>query len=92
MEFLKDFRNQFETKIWTRVLTLRRNKSKYKKQNVACPLQITSNHYNLLCNDTNDDDNDNMLTNLSKLREPIATHLKWDRKKNHKKRSVEKNA
>jgi hypothetical protein len=93
MESLKDFRNQFETKIsWARVATLQHNKSKYKKQKVACPLQITSNRYNLLCNDTNDDDdddNDNTPTNLSKLRKPTTSHVKRERKKNHKKRSVE---
>jgi hypothetical protein len=53
MESLKDFRNQFETKIsWARVATLKHNKSKNKKQKVACPLQMTLNYYNLLCNDT----------------------------------------
>jgi len=71
MESLKDFRNQFETKIsWARVTTLKHNKSKNKKQKVACPLQITSNHYNLLYNDTSDnedDDDDITPTNLSKL-------------------------
>jgi hypothetical protein len=65
MESLKDFRNQFETKIsWAKVATLKRNKSKYKKQDVACPLLITSNRYNPLCNDTNDNVNDNTPTNI----------------------------
>ena len=94
MESWKDFRNQFETKIsWARVVTFKLNKSKNKKQKVACPLQMTSNHYNLLCNDTNDDDddddNDSTPTNLSKLRESITSRIKRDRKKNHKKSSVE---
>jgi hypothetical protein len=89
MESLKDFRNQFETKIsWARVATLKPNISTYKKRKVTCPLQITSNRYNLLCNDTNDDDNDNTPTNLSKMREPITSCIKRDRKKNHKKKSV----
>jgi hypothetical protein len=84
MESLKDFRNQFETKMsWTRVAT------KYKKQKVAYALQITSNGYNLLCNDTNLDDDTNTPTNLSKLREPITSCVKRDGKKDHKKRSVE---
>ena len=70
MESLEDFRNRFETKIsWAGGVMLKRNKSKNKKQKVACPLQITSNHYNLLYNDTNDneDDDDITPTNLSKL-------------------------
>jgi len=41
-----------------------------------------------LCNDTNDDDNDITPTNLSKMKESITSHVKRDRKKNHKKRSV----
>jgi hypothetical protein len=41
-----------------------------------------------LCNDTNDDDNDITPTNLSKVSESITGHVKRDRKKNHKKRSV----
>jgi hypothetical protein len=75
MESLKDFRNQFETKIpWTRVTTLKHNKSKNKKQNVTCRLQVTLYRYNLLYNDTNgdDDDNGNIAMNLSKLKKSIT--------------------
>jgi hypothetical protein len=78
-ESLKHFRNQCETKIpWARVTTLKHNKSKNKKQKVTRPLHITSNHYNLLCNDTNGDDydNGNIPKNLSKLRKSITSRIK----------------
>jgi hypothetical protein len=34
MESLKDFRNQFEAKIWAKVAMLKHNKSKYKNESL----------------------------------------------------------
>ena len=88
IESLKDsLRNQFGTNIsWTRVAALKHNKSKYKKQKVADPFQITPNRYNLLSNDSNDD-NDTP-ANTGKLSELTTNHARRDKKKNHKKNSV----
>jgi len=64
-------------------VALKHNKIKYKKQN---PFQITPNHYNLLGNDSNDD-NDTP-ANTGKLSELTINHTRRDKKKNHKKNSV----
>jgi hypothetical protein len=58
------------------VTTLKHNKSKYKKQKAACPLHITRNLYNLLCNGTNEDDDDNDVINgmLAKKNTHVARH------------------
>jgi len=84
---LKDLlRNQFETKIsWTRVVALKYNKST-KKQKVADPFQITPNRYNLLGNDTNDDDD--TPANTGRLSELTTKHIRRDKKKNYKNSSV----
>jgi len=51
-------KNQLETNIsWSRVATLKHNKSKYKKQKITDPLHITSNRYNPLVNDVDVQDN-----------------------------------
>jgi len=39
--------------------------------------------------DDENNDNDNTPTNLSKLRRPVTSHIKRDRRKNRKRRSVE---
>jgi hypothetical protein len=88
IESLRDLlRNQFETKIlWTRVVALKHNKSKYKKQRVANPFQINPNCYNLLGNDSNDDDD--TPANRSRSSKSTTNHVRSDKKKNHKKSSV----
>jgi hypothetical protein len=85
---LKDLlRNQFETKIsWSRVAALKQNKSKYKKQRVTDPFQITPDHYNLLSNDSDDDDD--TPANTGRSSKAITNHIRSDKKKNHKKNSV----
>jgi hypothetical protein len=90
MESLNDFKNQLETKLsWSKVATLKQKKSKYKLQDAACFFPITSNRYNLLCNDTNDDDKDNTHTETSKLGKPLSNRVQRERMKNHKKGYVE---
>jgi len=87
IESLKDSRNQFGTKIsWTRVAALKHNKSKYKKQKAADPFQINPNHYNLLSNNSNYD-NDTP-ANTGKLSDLTTNHARRDKIKNHKKKSV----
>jgi hypothetical protein len=88
IESLKDLlRNQFETKIlWSRVAALKHNKSKYKKQRAADPFQITPNCYNLLSNDSNDDDD--IPADTGRSSKSTTIHVRSDKKKNHKKNSV----
>ena len=91
IESLRDLlRNQFGTKIsWTRVVALKHNKSKYKKQRVANPFQITPNRYNLLGNDSNDDND--IHVNTGRSSNSSTNHIRSDKKKNHKKSSVKTN-
>jgi len=57
-EGLKDiFKEQFETKVsWTKVAAMKHKKYNHKEQRVADTFPVTSNRYNLLCNDLEGDD------------------------------------
>jgi len=79
-ESLKDLlRNQVETKIsWSRVAALKHNKSKYKKQRVIDNFQITPNRYNLLRNNSNDDDD--TPANTGRLTKSTISYVRSDNK------------
>ena len=53
IESIEDLnKNHLETNIsWSKVATLKHNKSKYKKQKITDPLYLTSNRFSLLDND-----------------------------------------
>ena len=83
--------NQLESNIsWARVAASKHNKSKYVKQKVSNPFQLTPNRFNLLGNDIkNDDENEDTLTKAGNLSE-LATHRVIKFKKDHKKQKVVK--
>ena len=81
--------SQFESNIsWARVAALKYSKSKYVKQKLSDPIQLTPNRFNLLGNDIKDDDeNEDTLTKAGNLSE-LATHRVIKFKKDHKKQKV----
>jgi len=88
IERLKDiFKEQFETKVsWTKVVAMKHKRYKHKEQRVADTFPLTSNHYNLLCNDSEGDDTP---VSTERLRVVNSKHVRKD-KMNHKKRVLEK--
>ena len=73
---------------WTKVAALKNNKSKYVKQKVSDPFQLTPNRFNPLGNDVKDDDgNEDTPTKADSLSES-ATHRVMKFKKDHKKQNV----
>jgi hypothetical protein len=81
--------SQSESNIsWTRVAALKHNKSKYVKQKVSNPFQLTPNRFILLGNDIKDDEeNEDTLTKTGSLSES-ATHRAIKFKKDNKKQKV----
>ena len=71
---------------WSRVVALKHSKSKYKKQMVTDPFQITANRYRLLVNDSNDFED--TPANSSRPRKSTINYVRIDKKKSHKKSSV----
>ena len=65
--------------------TKAKTKGKYIKLDAACSLPLTSNRYNLLHNDINEDDKDNTHTGTSKFEKPLSNHSQRNRTKNYKK-------
>ena len=88
IESLKDIlKEQFETKVsWTKVVVMKHKKYNYKEQRVADTFSVTSNHYNLLCNDLEGDD---IPVSTERLRVVNPKHVRKD-KMNYKKRVLEK--
>jgi hypothetical protein len=88
LESLKDiFKEQFETKVsWTKVVVMKHKKYNYKEQRVAHTFPVTSNRYNLLCNDLEGDDTP---VSIERLRVVNPKHVKKE-KMNFKKRVLEK--
>jgi hypothetical protein len=76
-----------ETKVsWTKVAATKHKKYNHKEQRVADTFPLTSNRYNLLCNDSEGDDT---LVKTERLRVVNSKYLRKD-SINHKKRELEK--
>ena len=65
--------------------TKAKTKGKYIKLDAACSLPLTSNRYNLLHNDINEDDMDNTHTGTSKFEKPLSNRSQRNRMRNYKK-------
>ena len=87
IESLKDiFKEQLETKVsWTKVAAVKHKKYNHKEQKVADTFPLTSNRYNLPCNDSEGD----TPVNTERLRVVNSKHVRKD-SMNHKKRVLEK--
>ena len=81
--------NQLETNIsWSKVTALKHNKSKFKKYKVSDPFQLTPNRYNLLGNDTKEDEDITLVKANSSS--ASTTNQVTKTKLNHKKKNVVK--
>jgi hypothetical protein len=91
IESRKDiFKEQFETKVsWTKVAVMKHKKYNHKEQRVADTFPVTSNRYNLLCNDSEGDDTPVSTVSTERLKVANSKHVMKD-KMNHKKRVLEK--
>jgi hypothetical protein len=89
IESIEDLnKNQLETNIsWSRVATLKHNKSKYKKQKISDPLYLTSNRYNLLDNDVDFEDNLTTKEFSVSVKKPIVNSVRKSRTNNCKKKN-----
>jgi hypothetical protein len=82
-------KNQLETNIsWSRVATLKHNKSKYKKQKIIDPLYLTSNRYSLLDKDVDFEDNITTKEASVSAKKPIVNSVRKSRTNNCKKKKA----
>ena len=90
IESIEDLnKNQLETNIsWSRVATLKHNKSMYKKQKISDPLYLTSNRYNLLDNDVAFQDNIATKEFSVSVKKPNVNSVRKSRTNNCKKKKV----
>ena len=90
IESIEDLnKNQLERNIsWSRVATLKHNKSMYKKQKISDPLYLTSNRYNLLDNDVDSEDNIMTKEFSVSVKKPIVNSMRKSRTNNCKKKKV----
>jgi hypothetical protein len=89
IESLKDIvSEQFETDLsWAKVAARKHKKSTCIEQKVTHPVPVISNHYNILCNDTN---GKKPPDNAESLRDLNSKHVSTDRMKNHKRTVLDK--
>jgi hypothetical protein len=87
-ESLKDIlKGQFETKVsWTKVAAMKHKKYSHKEQRVANTLPLSSNRYNIQCNDSEADDTP---VSTERLKVVNSKYI-WKDRMNHKKRVLEK--
>ena len=88
IESLKDIlKGQFETKVsWTKVAAMKHKKYSHKEQRVANTLPLSSNRYNIRCNDSHADDTP---VSTERLKVVNSKYI-WKDRMNHKKRVLEK--
>ena len=93
IESIEDLnKNQLETNIsWSRVATLKHNKSKFKKQKISDPLYLTSNRYNLLDNDVAFQDNIATKEFSVSVKKPNVNSVRKSRTNNCKKKNCKFN-
>jgi hypothetical protein len=89
IESIEDLnKNQLETNIlWSRVATLKHNKGKYKKQKFSDPLYLTSNHYKILDNNVDFEDNITTKEFSVSVTKPIVNSVRKSRTNNCKKKN-----
>jgi len=89
IETIEDLnKNQLETNIsWTRVATLKHNKSRYQKQKISDPLHLTSNFYSPL--DNKAECEDNLMSKKCSVseRKPFVNIVRNSRTNNYKKKN-----
>ena len=90
IESLEDLsKNHLETNIsWSRVATLKHNKSKYKKQTIPDPLYLTSNRYDLLNNDVDSEDKAPAKAVSVSVKKPTVNRVRKLKTNNCKKKKV----
>jgi len=94
IESLEDLNmNQLETNIsWSRVATLKHNRSKYRKQEISYPPDLTSNRYSLLNNNVTYEDHLLVTTNSVSGKKQSLNYVKKPKIITWKKKKVLKSA